>query len=80
MKIKLLAFGITKDILGSRQVSYELPEPATVGHLLQDLEQKYPRLQGLASLKVAVNSDYAGPDVSISPADEVVLIPPVSGG
>ncbi|MEM7373990.1 MAG: MoaD/ThiS family protein [Bacteroidota bacterium] len=80
MKITLLAFGITKDILGGRQLSYELPESATVGTLLQDLGQKYPQLEDLASLKVAVNNEYAGAEVPIRPTDEVVLIPPVSGG
>lgn len=80
MKITLLAFGITKDILGGRQVQYELPEAATVGGLLQDLGQKYPQLEDLASLKVAVNSEYADRDVQIKATDEVVLIPPVSGG
>ncbi|MEL6672256.1 MAG: MoaD/ThiS family protein [Bacteroidota bacterium] len=80
MKIELLAFGITKDILGGRQVSYEWEGPANVEGLLLSLREKHPQLADLKSLKVAVNSEYAGLDKTIGPQDEVVLIPPVSGG
>jgi molybdopterin converting factor subunit 1 len=80
MQLTLIAFGITKDILGGREVAFELSEPATVASLLDQLQANYPDIQGLASLKVAVNSEYAQPDTPIQPSDEVVLIPPVSGG
>lgn len=80
MQLTLIAFGITKDILGGREVAFDLPEPTNVGHLLQRLQATYPQIDGLASLKVAVNSEYATADTPIGPFDEVVLIPPVSGG
>ena len=80
MKVSILAFGITKDILGGREVLFELAGEQTVANLLKTLESQYPQLQGLASLKVAVNSEYAEPDWAIRETDEVVLIPPVSGG
>ena len=80
MNITLIAFGIAKDILGGRQVRYELPKQASVQDLLEDLGRKYPRLEDLASLKVAINSEYAEPHQLISETDEIVLIPPVSGG
>ena len=78
--LTLIAFGITKDILGGREVFYELAGPATVQDLLNSLEANYPKLNGLASLKVGVNGEYAQPETPISAADEIVLIPPVSGG
>jgi molybdopterin synthase sulfur carrier subunit len=80
MQLTLIAFGITKDILGGRKVAFDLSGPATVGNLLQQLQQAYPPIDGLASLKVAVNSEYAQWDTPIGADDEVVLIPPVSGG
>ena len=49
MKITLLAFGITKDILGARKLDYEIQDSATVGSLLEDLGQRYPRLSDLAT-------------------------------
>ncbi|MEL6652718.1 MAG: MoaD/ThiS family protein [Bacteroidota bacterium] len=80
MKITLLAFGIAKDILGQRQVAIEVPDGLQVSGLLAHLGEQYPDFKDLASLRVAVNEEYAQADHPISPADEIVLIPPVSGG
>ncbi|MDX2250437.1 MAG: MoaD/ThiS family protein [Bacteroidia bacterium] len=80
MKITLIAYGIAKEIIGSREISYEISEPASVKTLLEKLEKDYPRLHGLSSLRVAINSEYALGNQAILAMDEVVLIPPVSGG
>ena len=80
MKVKLLAFGITRDYLGSRELEFEWPGPPTVAGLRASLELAYPALRDLASLRIAVNTEYAQPETSIGPSDEIVLIPPVSGG
>ena len=40
----------------------------------------YPQFEKLNSLAIAVNNEYADDDLIITPQDEVVLIPPVSGG
>jgi molybdopterin synthase sulfur carrier subunit len=37
-------------------------------------------LIGLRSLYIAVNSDYADENLILNGADEIALIPPVSGG
>jgi molybdopterin converting factor subunit 1 len=80
MKLQLLAFGIAKDILGQRSMAIEVEAPATVSSLLRRLEQEYPAFNGLVSLRVAVNTEYVEEDHQLKEADEVVLIPPVSGG
>jgi len=80
MKINLVAFGITKDILGGREVEYTWEGDHTVEGLLSDLGKKYPQLIDLSSLKVAINNEYAVGEQKIQETDDVVLIPPVSGG
>ncbi|MCU0347538.1 MAG: MoaD/ThiS family protein [Saprospiraceae bacterium] len=80
MKISLLSFGIAKDITGQRFLDVELPSPATVGDLRSVLVKQFPRLSELASVRLAVNSEYADESVFLSENDEVALIPPVSGG
>ncbi len=80
MEFTIIAFGIARDILGSKKIQYLLDEPYTVQHLLQSLQDTYPQIEDLASIKVAINSDYAITDQTIKPSDEIVLIPPVSGG
>lgn len=78
MKIHVKPFGIARDIIGGAR-EMEL-SGKTVKDLRRSLLSTYPDLQGLKSLMIAVNKEYADDDLVLSPSDEVVLIPPVSGG
>ncbi|MFN4144935.1 MAG: MoaD/ThiS family protein [Runella sp.] len=80
MKINILAFGIAKEIIGQIQATVELSDEATVADLKKILVEKYPDFTKLASLRVAINTEYADDTTSLHPNDEIVLIPPVSGG
>jgi molybdopterin converting factor subunit 1 len=80
MKVKVLAFGISKEIFGSPTVNLDLANDATVYNLKYLLEQQYPRLKQLASYLVAVNNEYALPGDTLHERDEIAIIPPVSGG
>ena len=80
MKIKLLCFGITRDIIGGFEHQLELPSAATVADLKAYLTSQFPDFQKLTSLRIAVNEDYAEDSTILQERDEIVLIPPVSGG
>ena len=80
MEIKVLAFGIAKDIFGAPSVRLQLVNDSTIYNLQYLLEQQYPRLQQLASYMIAVNNEYALPGDTIHERDEIAIIPPVSGG
>ncbi|TXB63217.1 MoaD/ThiS family protein [Phaeodactylibacter luteus] len=80
MEINILAFGIARDILGGSQIQMPLPEGSTVGELKAALCSKFPAFAQLASLSIALNTSYASDSDPIRPTDEVVIIPPVSGG
>ncbi len=80
MQIKILAFGIAREIVGGFETTLDLSEGATVADVKQLLTVQFPDFQKLASLKVAVNSEYAANDLALTPNDEIVIIPPVSGG
>jgi molybdopterin converting factor subunit 1 len=80
MKIKVLAFGIAKDIFGGSSVAVDLANDSTVYNLQYVLEQQYPKLQQLKSYMLAVNNEYALPGDTIHERDEIAVIPPVSGG
>jgi len=79
MKIKVLLFGIVKEIAGSPTIEIELDEP-NVDSLLVKLHEKHQELKQLKSVLVAVNNEYATGDMNINPNDEVAVIPPVAGG
>ena len=80
MQITILAFGIAKDIIGGSSLNVELPSGATVHSLKTLLSQRFPDFQKLVSLSIAVNTEYASDDQALSERDEIVIIPPVSGG
>ena len=79
MKFTITSYGIAKDILGERKVVIE-PDVRTVGELRSWLTTRYPSLTELRSLFIAVNQNYAGDEAILKETDEIVLIPPVSGG
>ncbi len=79
--MKILLFGITRDIIGQTQLT--VPEGAslhTVKQLKDWLGQQYPAINTLSSLAVAVDSEYAADDDELTAGQEIALIPPVSGG
>ncbi|MBL7856118.1 MAG: MoaD/ThiS family protein [Cyclobacteriaceae bacterium] len=73
------AFGITRDILGGKEVVLTM-NGQTVGDLRQYLLGQYPNLKGLRSLFIAVNNAYAEDGKALLATDEIALIPPVAGG
>ena len=80
MKCTLKAFGISKEIMGSRVVEMELTPGQTVVELRNQLLQKYPAFVRLKSIFIAVNNEYAEGSHVLQEGDEIALIPPVSGG
>lgn len=80
MNINILAFGIAKDIIKSQQLTFEVKNGTTVGILKHQLCAQFPEFQKLKSLAIAVNEEYRNDDFELSERDEIVIIPPVSGG
>lgn len=81
MRVRVLFFGILKDIVGKPVDEIDVPEGSSVGDILRCYESQIPRMkQSLSSLAMAVNQRYAGADTRLKPDDEVALLPPVSGG
>ena len=75
-----MAFGIARDILGGSTSTLELASPATIKHLKEVLVKRYPEFMKLKSFSVAVNEEYQEDDFILSEQDEIVILPPVSGG
>ena len=77
--ITVKLFGITRDIVGSPILEIQ-EAPNSVLELKTYMVSHYPRIKGLNSLLVAVNSEYAKDETRLNSTDEIALIPPVSGG
>lgn len=80
MKVKLIAYGVAREIIQSRHMELELNAGDTLASLRQVLVRRYPELAKLKSLSFAVGVNYQDDSYSLHENDEVVIIPPVSGG
>ncbi len=80
MTLEIMAFGITKDIVGKTLINFELPDGSSVKELKEKLTIDYPKMKALTSLLIAVNEEYGDETHILSERDEIALIPPVSGG
>jgi molybdopterin synthase sulfur carrier subunit len=79
--MEVLLFGIVREIVGADKLS--IPAEAQiedVAGLRTWLGQNYPQFNGLSSLAVAVDNEYAEDGQPLNNATAIALIPPVSGG
>jgi molybdopterin synthase catalytic subunit/molybdopterin converting factor small subunit len=81
MQIRVLFFGVLKDLVGRSSETLELPEGARLQTVLSHYARQAPRFEAmLPSLALSVNQEYSRPDQALRGGDEVGLLPPVSGG
>jgi molybdopterin converting factor subunit 1 len=81
MHVRVLFFGVLKDLAGKASDSLELNDGASVADVLAYYAANIRSLrQSLPALAVAVNQQYTGPETVLKSGDEVALLPPVSGG
>jgi molybdopterin converting factor subunit 1 len=81
MKIKVKFFAILRERAGTAEVTKDIRDGSTVMDLWQTLQRDFPKLN-VAGIRLlyAVNQNYVSADFELSDQDEVVFIPPVSGG
>src|ERR1700730_3941731 len=81
MRVRVLFFGMLKDLAGKSSDWLDLRGGAFVREVLSHYASQSPGLkEAMAALAVAVNQEYAGRDSALKSDDEVALLPPVSGG
>jgi molybdopterin converting factor subunit 1 len=81
MKVKVKFFAILKERAGVAEITKEIRDGSTVTDLWKLVQQDHPKL-AVAGIRLlyAVNQNYVSPDHQLKESDEVVFIPPVSGG
>lgn len=81
MQVRVLFFGVLKDLVGRPSETLDVADGARVEAVLQHYSQTAPRFAGmLNSLALSVNQEYATAEAILRAGDEVGLLPPVSGG
>src|ERR1035441_6899680 len=81
MHVRVLFFGMLRDIVGMSREEVEFPEGADLHSVFASYASRFPRLGDLArSIVVARNQEFADPAAKLADGDEVAFLPPVSGG
>lgn len=81
MRVRVLFFGLLKDLVGNSSDEPELPAGADLRAVFDRYAARFPRLHELApSIVVARNQEFAPMDTPIAEGDEIAFLPPVSGG
>ena len=83
--MKLVYFSWVKDRIGIAEETVELPSDVkTVTDLLAWLPTRGANFANALSepaiIRVAVDQEYATPDIDVTKAMEIALFPPVTGG
>lgn len=77
--VKILFFGATTDIVGSREIEKGHKVGLTVGGLLEQIKQANPGLSQ-HKLLVALNEEYVTPETTVNDGDTLAVFTAVSGG
>jgi len=81
MQVRVLFFGMLKDLTGRESESLSLTEPATLNDVVRHYEERVPGLKALLpAIALSINQEYAGLQSQLRPGDEIAMLPPVSGG
>jgi molybdopterin synthase catalytic subunit len=81
MQVRVLFFGLLKDIFHRDNETLELAAGATVADLIDSYRRSSLHQPPLwNSLAIAINQQYATSQQTLHDGDEVALLPPVSGG
>ena len=75
-----MAYGIARDILKGSKTEVELTRENNILGLKNLLVDQYPAFKELSSLRFAVNEEYQDDSFELDGTEEVIIIPPVSGG
>jgi sulfur-carrier protein len=81
MQVRVRLFAVLREMVGRDELELEVPADATPETVWRRLVESHPGLASRrGSLAAAVNRRYAAFDAPLAPGDELVFIPPVSGG
>jgi molybdopterin converting factor small subunit len=81
MQITVKLFALMREKAGTDTILLEVPAGAAVTQALAALMCQYPMLRPyIANTRFSLHMDFVDPETTLAEGDELVLIPPVSGG
>ncbi len=79
MHIRVLFFGLTADIVGLREMGFDLPNASNSETIIKRVIATFPRLAS-HQLLFSVNQQYATGEETLLEGDEIAIFTAVSGG
>jgi MoaE-MoaD fusion protein len=80
MRVRVLFFGMLRDLVGQPSDESEFPAGADLRAIFDAYATRFPRFRELApSIVVARNQEFAELSTPVADGDEVAFLPPVSG-
>lgn len=81
MIVKVLFFGILKDLTGLAEDTAEVPAGTSISDLFATYSRRFETLAAARpSILFARNQEFVSPEAMLAERDEVAFLPPVSGG
>ena len=81
MRVRVLFFGILREITGVSEEAADLDAGASLENLFDHYAGRFPRMAAMRdSIVLARNQEFSAGSVALAEGDEVALLPPVSGG
>jgi len=81
MQVRVLFFGMLRDIVGRPEDQLELQEGSNLSSVFEHYARQFPRIREMAgSIVLARNREFSDSQAAVREGDEVALMPPVSGG
>ena len=81
MRVTVRLFARLRELVGTGDLSVDVPAGATVADVWAALVAAHPEAAAYArSMSCAVNLDYAKMTAPVRDGDDVAFLPPVSGG
>jgi molybdopterin converting factor subunit 1 len=81
VRIRVLFFGVLRDVTGLREDSIEIADGGVAANVFEHYSSRFPRLGEMSqSIVLAVNQNFCAPSVPLADGDELAFLPPVSGG
>jgi molybdopterin synthase catalytic subunit len=81
MRVKVLFFGVLKDIVGTAEDTVEVAPDATLASVFASYAERFETLRNKrSSILFARNRDFATGETELADNDEIAFLPPVSGG
>jgi molybdopterin synthase catalytic subunit/molybdopterin converting factor small subunit len=81
VRVKVLFFGMLKDIAGRSEDHIEVADGERLGDIFDRYALQFPRMGQMASsIVLACNQQFCNRSNEVSDGDEIAFLPPVSGG